>query len=176
MPLTPEQQAALPHCPFCGRAPRYLPKQEGFYVESVICDTCHVSLPRAVWSRRAVTQPVQPDTDRLLAIIASAYQIAGAHDAPAHILDVLADPEAATVEQVEAMLPYQAGRVVADWQLQKVREALETYYRALTIKQPSAAQPAAIYAIEQAMGMSWMGWLASLPVGAAPAGLDERKE
>jgi hypothetical protein len=54
------------------------------------------------------------NTDKLLNIIASVYQIAGAHDAPAHILDVLADPEAATVEQVEAMLPYRAGRVVAD--------------------------------------------------------------
>jgi len=48
----------------------------------------------------------EQDLDKLLTIIASAYQIAGAHDAPANILDVLADPESATLEQVEAMLPY----------------------------------------------------------------------
>lgn len=47
--------------------------------------------------------------DKLLTIIAAAYQVAGAHDAPAHILDVLANPEGATVEQIEAMLPYQPG-------------------------------------------------------------------
>lgn len=43
---------------------------------------------------------------KLLRVIAYAYQIAGAHDCPEHILDVLADPEGATDEQVEAMLPY----------------------------------------------------------------------
>lgn len=53
-------------------------------------------------------QPVAAQgRDKLLTIIASAYQIAGHHDAPEHILDVLADPEAATEAQVEAMLPYQ---------------------------------------------------------------------
>jgi hypothetical protein len=51
---------------------------------------------------------VPDDRDHLLRIIAFAYQIAGAHDAPEHILDVLADPESATTEQVDAMLPYQA--------------------------------------------------------------------
>lgn len=39
-------------------------------------------------------------------IIANMYQVAGAHDCPEHILDVLADPEDATDEQIEAMLPY----------------------------------------------------------------------
>jgi hypothetical protein len=43
---------------------------------------------------------------KLLRIIGYAYQIAGAHDCPEHILDVLADPEGATGEQIEAMLPY----------------------------------------------------------------------
>ncbi|MFZ3286629.1 MAG: hypothetical protein WA191_07235 [Telluria sp.] len=47
------------------------------------------------------------ERDKLLTIVACAYQIAGAHDAPAHILDVLSDPEAATVEQIESMLSYQ---------------------------------------------------------------------
>lgn len=42
----------------------------------------------------------------LLDIIACAYQIAGAHDAPAHILDVLANPELVTRAQIDAMLPY----------------------------------------------------------------------
>lgn len=41
-------------------------------------------------------------------IIANMYQVAGAHDCPEHILDVLADPEGATDEQIEAMLPYHA--------------------------------------------------------------------
>jgi hypothetical protein len=52
--------------------------------------------------------PPQCDRDKLLTIIAYAYQIAGAHDVPAHILDVLSDPEGATSDQVEAMLPYMA--------------------------------------------------------------------
>lgn len=59
----------------------------------------------------ALQRPGQ--ADKLLTIIAYAYQIAGAHDAPTHILDVLADPEAATIEQVDAMLPYQPGLVQA---------------------------------------------------------------
>ena len=44
---------------------------------------------------------------KLLRIIAYAYQIAGVHDCPEHILDVLSDPEGATEEQIDAMLPYQ---------------------------------------------------------------------
>ena len=44
--------------------------------------------------------------DRLRRIIAYAYQIAGAHDAPDRILDVLRYPESATDEQIGAMLPY----------------------------------------------------------------------
>lgn len=46
---------------------------------------------------------------KLLRIIAYMYQVAGVHDCPEHILDVLADPESATAEQVEAMLPYTGG-------------------------------------------------------------------
>ena len=46
--------------------------------------------------------------ERLLTIIAAAYQVAGAHGAPARVLDVLARPEAATDAQVAAMLPYVA--------------------------------------------------------------------
>jgi hypothetical protein len=44
--------------------------------------------------------------DKLLNIIGAAYQIAGTHDCPEHVLDVLCDPEAATQEQVDALLPY----------------------------------------------------------------------
>lgn len=44
--------------------------------------------------------------NKLLGVIACAYQIAGAHDAPEHILDVLADPESATKAEIDAMLPY----------------------------------------------------------------------
>jgi len=47
-----------------------------------------------------------PERDKLLQIIAAAYQIAGAHDAPEHVLDVLANPEMATQEQIDALLPY----------------------------------------------------------------------
>lgn len=46
------------------------------------------------------------DYDKLLDIIAAAYQIAGAHGAPVHVLDVLARPGEATEAQVSAMLPY----------------------------------------------------------------------
>jgi hypothetical protein len=54
--------------------------------------------------------PAMPASrDHLLKIIAFAYQIAGWHDAPEHILAVLAHPESATAAQVDAMLPYQVG-------------------------------------------------------------------
>lgn len=46
------------------------------------------------------------DCQKLLKIIAYVYQVAGVHDVPEHILDVLADPGGATEAQVEAMLPY----------------------------------------------------------------------
>ena len=37
------------------------------------------------------------NVDKLLSIIGAAYQIAGCHDSPEHVLDVLCDPEAATL-------------------------------------------------------------------------------
>ncbi len=43
---------------------------------------------------------------KLLRIVAYTYQVCGAHDADERILDVLGDPEGATEEQIEAMLPY----------------------------------------------------------------------
>lgn len=43
---------------------------------------------------------------KLLRILAAAYQIAGYHDAPDTVLDVLAYPEAATDDAVTALLPY----------------------------------------------------------------------
>lgn len=52
------------------------------------------------------TQPVQPTADKLLQIIAAAYQIAGACDVPFHILDVLANPKKSTQDQIDAMLPF----------------------------------------------------------------------
>ena len=54
----------------------------------------------------AEPKPVEPANDKLLQIIAAAYQIAGACDLPFHILDVLANPEKATQEQIDAMLPF----------------------------------------------------------------------
>ena len=53
----------------------------------------------------AIAQPEDPH-DKLLRIIAAAYQIAGACDLPDHVLDVLANPEMATQEQIAAMLPF----------------------------------------------------------------------
>lgn len=44
--------------------------------------------------------------DKLLAIIGAFYQICAEHDFPEHLLDILSDPEAATPEQVDALLPY----------------------------------------------------------------------
>lgn len=49
---------------------------------------------------------MRDENDKLLEIIGCAYQVAGAHGAAVRILDVLADPQAATAEQVAAMLPY----------------------------------------------------------------------
>ena len=54
----------------------------------------------------AIAQPVEPATDKLRQIIAATYQIAGACDLPVHILDVLANPERVTQEQIDAMLPF----------------------------------------------------------------------
>ena len=56
--------------------------------------------------REAIAQPVSPANRKLLEIIAAAYQIAGACDAPNHVLDVLANPETATQKQIDAMLPF----------------------------------------------------------------------
>lgn len=53
----------------------------------------------------AIPEGHEPE-DKLLTIIAYAYQIAAALGAPAHILDVLCDPEAATDEMIDAMLPF----------------------------------------------------------------------
>jgi hypothetical protein len=53
----------------------------------------------------AVPEGHEPE-DKLLTIIAYAYQIASALGAPAYILNVLADPENATNEQIDAMLPF----------------------------------------------------------------------
>ena len=52
------------------------------------------------------------DTDRLREIIACAYQIAGAYDAPAHVLDVLANPLEATQAQIDALLPFVPDRKI----------------------------------------------------------------
>lgn len=49
------------------------------------------------------------DYQKLLKIIAYTYQVLGAHDAAERILDVLGDPEGATEEQIDAMLPYHLG-------------------------------------------------------------------
>lgn len=57
---------------------------------------------------RALSQRSEAEQhNKLLNIIGACYQIAGAHGAPEHILDVLCDPERATDAQVNAMLPYE---------------------------------------------------------------------
>lgn len=56
------------------------------------------------WITTDIAAPVL--IKKLLSIVGNAYQIAGAHDVPEHILDVLSDPEEATEAQIEAMLPY----------------------------------------------------------------------
>ena len=61
--------------------------------------------------------PEQPASDRLeklQEIIAAAYQIAGAYDAPGHVLDVLANPLLATQEQIDALLPFMPEREDAE--------------------------------------------------------------
>lgn len=50
---------------------------------------------------------------KLLRILAAVYQIAGCHDVPDSVMDVLAHPEAATDEQVGALLPYSPERAAA---------------------------------------------------------------
>lgn len=108
----------LEACPFCGSSEITVDLYEyGGY--TAYCEKCEVEGPRGyspseaaiAWNSRAalVNQPaptVPDEREKLLTIIANAYQIAGAHDAPAYILDVLAHPEQATMEHVEDMLPY----------------------------------------------------------------------
>lgn len=55
-------------------------------------------------------------------IIAYTYQICGDHNVPDSILDILAEPEEATDEQVEAMLPYQREEAPT---IKEAREALD---------------------------------------------------
>lgn len=86
-----------------------------------------VTMVPKVVQEPVTAQPQEPtERDKLLTIIANAYQIVGAHDVPAHILDVLSDPEGATCEQVEAMLPYSI-EVVAAQPQEVVRNALIWY-------------------------------------------------
>ena len=47
-----------------------------------------------------------PQIDKLRYIIACAYQIAGAYDAPEYVLDVLGNPDGATQKQIDALLPF----------------------------------------------------------------------
>lgn len=67
--------------------------------------------PLTKWSWHDLPEAVaakQAKIDKFETIIAYAYQIAGAHDCPEYILDVLSDPEEATVAQIHSMLPYVA--------------------------------------------------------------------
>ena len=59
-----------------------------------------------LYTQGAPAQPVQPADENLLEIIAAAYQIAGAYEAPDYVLDVLANPTTATQEQIDALLPF----------------------------------------------------------------------
>lgn len=89
------------------------------------CDECKAraaqpsGLPFVPWSKEVdmreswtqPAQPVQPDANqKLLQIIAAAYQIAGVYEAPDHVLDVLANPEAATRGEIDALLPFVAAQ------------------------------------------------------------------
>ncbi len=56
--------------------------------------------------RTELASSSQPAYDKLFQIIAATYQIAGFYDAPEHVLDVLANPELATQEQIDALLPF----------------------------------------------------------------------
>lgn len=63
--------------------------------------------------------------------IPQAFQIAGAHDVPAHILDVLTNPDQASAEQVAAILQYSradstkdAREIAAIWDNAKTDAAL----------------------------------------------------
>lgn len=78
----------------------------------------HVSLYTSV--------PPVSQYQRLLDVIAAAYQIAGYHCAPAHVLDVLANPSMATQEQIDAMLPYYraAPPLLTDEQMPPLPESL----------------------------------------------------
>lgn len=104
------EQAAddLAPCPFCS-GPAVSDADYASIVKRYedAGDVQNADIIRQQWKvARAERPEVDADRDKLLTIIAAAYQIAGAHDAPAHILDVLADPEKATAAQVDTMLPY----------------------------------------------------------------------
>lgn len=79
-------------------------------------------------------QPVQPAANqKLLQIIAAAYQIAGVYDAPGYVLDVLANPAAATQDDIDALLPFvtaqpSPARELIDKAIQDAIYALEWHY------------------------------------------------
>ena len=74
--------------------------------EQISDDDVHKAGLAMVACSAALALPVEPATDKLLQIIAATYQIAGVYDAPEHVLDVLANPELATQEQIDALLPF----------------------------------------------------------------------
>ncbi len=92
---------ALPELP---KIPRHPEKYVGWLKSEAAAIEAHGKA--CVLADRAARSAAVSQLDKLLTIIAAAYIICGAHDVPDHILDVLCNPEAATNEQVEAMLPY----------------------------------------------------------------------
>ncbi len=49
---TDESRSFKP-CPFCGKPPRHLPFQAGFWSERVICDGCDFHLSPEAWEVRS---------------------------------------------------------------------------------------------------------------------------
>ena len=81
--MATEPTPTLEPCPFCGDPARHLPGKSGYWLERVICDTCHFHLLEtgihtAVerWNRRAQPAPAAspvPLTDpQLVACIKAA--------------------------------------------------------------------------------------------------------
>jgi len=94
----------------------------------------------------AISQPIQPASERLLEIIAAAYQIAGAYEAPDYVLDVLANPTTATQEQIDALLPFAPVQPATD---------LTDEYRACCLDSGAIEEGRAICAYESTGGNLW---------------------
>lgn len=132
--MTTQQANEL--CPHCGKAPRHLERNPGFYDERVVCDTCHYSLPPEVWNRRAPAPTSEPGArDAVVAVARKILQEAldgvvvhpcdefdesvrakGLYGHTAELYAALATPASPAVPEPIVMKPMYGDEPPEDWQ------------------------------------------------------------